>query len=165
MPTTKNDKNKVTQKNIEDSSTEIMLTEQAKAEVDAAVVEPQLSKTILDEATVVLGEDSGPDLDPTVVAGAAFAATSHEDDLTVVNRDPDELDSKPHAAMEDGSFEQSPKLGSLIKNRFALVDEIGKGGMGVVYCARDLRKEEADDLDSKIAIKLLSLIEINPQFS
>ncbi len=46
--------------------------------------------------------------------------------------------------------------GTLVKNRFQLIKEIGAGGMGVVYTARDHRKEEAGDLDSVVAIKLLS---------
>ena len=48
------------------------------------------------------------------------------------------------------------KPGTLIKNRFRLEHEIGHGGMGVVYTARDLRKEEMGDDDSIIAIKLLT---------
>ncbi len=46
--------------------------------------------------------------------------------------------------------------GSLIRNRFRLEKQIGQGGMGVVYIARDLRKEEVGDQDSLVAIKLLS---------
>lgn len=48
------------------------------------------------------------------------------------------------------------KPGTLVKNRFRLEREIGHGGMGVVYTARDLRKEEMGDDDSIIAIKLLT---------
>ena len=44
----------------------------------------------------------------------------------------------------------------LINNRFRLEHMLGRGGMGVVYAARDLRKEELGDDDSLIAIKLLS---------
>jgi len=46
--------------------------------------------------------------------------------------------------------------GGLINNRFRLEYMLGQGGMGVVYAARDLRKEELGDSDSRIAIKLLS---------
>lgn len=46
--------------------------------------------------------------------------------------------------------------GSTIKNRFRLEREIGRGGMGVVYAARDLIQEEVGEKSSLIAVKLLS---------
>ncbi len=46
--------------------------------------------------------------------------------------------------------------GSVIKNRFLLESEIGRGGMGVVYTARDLVQEGVGGKASLIAIKLLS---------
>lgn len=46
--------------------------------------------------------------------------------------------------------------GSRIKERFVLEELIGHGGMGAVYRARDLRKEEARDRDPHVALKLLN---------
>jgi hypothetical protein len=67
------------------------------------------------------------------------------------------------ASGQDGSWtlttEQPLEPGSLIKGRFLLEERVGAGGMGVVFKARDLRKEEAQDRDPYVAIKFL-----NPEF-
>jgi non-specific serine/threonine protein kinase len=46
--------------------------------------------------------------------------------------------------------------GFVLKGRFVLEQEVGRGGMGVVFRARDLRKEEAQDRDPYVAIKILN---------
>lgn len=45
--------------------------------------------------------------------------------------------------------------GQQLKNRFLLEKKIGSGGMGAIFLAKDLRKEELQDKDSQIVIKVL----------
>ncbi|MEO5830707.1 MAG: serine/threonine-protein kinase, partial [Rhodanobacter sp.] len=56
----------------------------------------------------------------------------------------------------DAEGGQSVVAGSLLKGRFQLEKEIGRGGMGVVFKARDERKVEARDRDPYVAVKVLN---------
>lgn len=47
-------------------------------------------------------------------------------------------------------------VGSVLKERFVLEEEIGRGGMGIVFKSRDLRMEEAQDRNPYVALKILN---------
>ena len=53
-------------------------------------------------------------------------------------------------------IEQPLEPGTVVKSRFLLEQRLGEGGMGVVFKARDQRKEEAHDRDPYVAIKFLN---------
>lgn len=63
-------------------------------------------------------------------------------------------EASSQGAHETPSAQFAP--GDAIKNRFVLQAPIGRGGMGIVFAALDLRKQEARDPDPHVAIKILN---------
>lgn len=51
---------------------------------------------------------------------------------------------------------ESIRVGSIIKDRFVVKATLGSGGMGTVFRATDLRRQEAQDLQADVAIKVLN---------
>lgn len=102
---------------------------------------------------------------PQVAAPAAPAVTSVSVPIGPANpviqvRGPRTGDSAtPSSARTAGSAvgrDELPKTGDYIKDRFELIEELGRGGMGAVFRARDVRKMEALDPDPFVAIKFIS---------
>jgi serine/threonine protein kinase len=67
--------------------------------------------------------------------------------------------SFPHAAWTGAEAQHETKslnVGDTVDGQFILEKVIGRGGMGVVYMARDIKAEAAKDRDPYVALKLLN---------
>ncbi|MEJ0100206.1 MAG: serine/threonine-protein kinase [Pseudomonadota bacterium] len=99
------------------------------------------------------------------VAAAAAAATALDSPATA--RAP--MSAAPPASAAHSGLSNAPTVASVkrsdairlvagvvLKDRFVLMREIGRGGMGAVFAAEDLRKVEANDPEPMVAVKVLA---------
>ncbi len=113
------------------------------------------------DAGVRPSEDTtGAEQGPTRVIPKGVSPKTKTDTKPVVANDSEETASishteKPQVGDVDTSQQSALAPGSLLKDRFVLEDVIGTGGMSVVFRARDLRKEEAQDRNPYVAMKVL----------
>jgi len=118
---------------------------------DKTRLHPVDDKTrLMDDDKTRLKETSPLSDDETVISESIRSskpARSSEDQTTVSPNPPPAPPSTKNLVL---------KPGAIVKERFVLEKLLGQGGMGSVFLAKDLIKEEANDSNPYVAIKFLN---------
>ncbi|MHC8441408.1 MAG: bifunctional serine/threonine-protein kinase/formylglycine-generating enzyme family protein [Candidatus Eutrophobiaceae bacterium] len=131
----------------------------ASSSEDATVA---LGASGAEDATVIseLGASGNSALDPSSCIDLSSNTVDGSDVFSVDPSAPDSTfgsqDSTQAIEEVTGDLSGGYGEGSVIKQRFRLEKVLGIGGMGKVYRAMDLLKEEAKDKNPQVAVKLLN---------
>lgn len=129
---------------------------------ETVVVDPKTKIQVKDNDETLVVEPTK--LKETVLTGTGsdtetvISASSNFDDETELSDAPitkiERMERTPRLAY--GKEQRELDVGSTIRHRFVLKQVLGRGGMGAVFSAVDLIKEEAGDNNPYVAIKLLA---------
>jgi serine/threonine protein kinase len=119
---------------------------------DSATLDPDATAFIATE-TAASPEPLDPDATAFIATDTAASSEPRDPDATELIAD---ITSDAAITGQDASDEDRViGIGSVINNRFEVVGTLGEGGMGSVFRALDRRKEEAQDREPHVAIKVL----------
>jgi serine/threonine protein kinase len=136
--------------------------ETAKRGIDPAVAEALLAQLAVSETRTKAPATAARIEAPAVAARTDAPATAARarDTPTLLRRPADAPTIPTRRADETRGSWQAARTefheGSLIKGRFELKALVGRGGMGMVFRALDLRKVEARDPKPEVAVKILN---------
>lgn len=124
-----------------------------QADNDATIIKPRKQSL-----------ENDPSFAPTEVVSNKFAVSHDDSSLQTSPTSFQSSSPSSHPNFSTRPEKKSPpqsahaalEIGAIIKDRFILEEKIGRGGMGTVYKARDLRKVEMLDSNPYVAIKFLN---------
>ncbi|RMD66157.1 serine/threonine protein kinase, partial [Candidatus Parcubacteria bacterium] len=133
-----------------------------RSETDGNPAKPTIQGGILKPTGTIRLHPSGTSdrTDSTPVKapapGSSVTPESEPSEILQSPEHPSNSEMMTRVASPPNRIFREPHEGDILKNRFVLEKLIGRGGMGAVFKARDLRKEEARDREPFVAVKVLS---------
>jgi len=139
----------------ENEATPVLSARPAESDNDATRTQPVSPAEPGNEATVIASQEDRPTVVQPSISKDTFKPT-----ITIPGIAKSLLDTLAGENLTASSSlapDQELSVGVVIKDRFVLKEELGRGGMGTVFKALDLRKVEANDREAFVALKVLNI--------